>query len=350
MKPHANAGLYLVIPILSILSGCLDVNVRTNVSADGSSERVVSMKLGSREVPASAFPVTTDSTWHIEWKETGEKDQKYEYVARKTFASPEELRREYEVRPDTGAMKLSVSLQKRFEWFYTYYDYRETYSRRNLFAHVPVSEYLTKDEIDRYLYGEKSDSLKAKVKMWENRNLFEEFFGPLVAEAQRRNDPQLPASSLAGKKNELFLRLMEAEDKPKDRDKKVSDSTGDDESIDLALKVFADVLHTTEVLTLRSVAEQAWASITEKMEKDKHPDTWTCSLQMPGLLLAANSNTVEGNLITWEFSADQIAVGDYVMQASSRTTNVWAFVVTGGVALLAVLLGILRFPRRRTAG
>ena len=348
MKRSANVILYLAIPVLSTMSGCLDVNVRTTVSSDGSSERVVSMKLDSHDVPGNAFPVTTDSTWRVEWKETGDKEGKFEYIATKKFGSPDDLQREYSSRPDTGAIGLNVSLHKRFEWFYTYFEYREEYTRHNIFNNVPVSDYLSKDEIDRYLHGEESDSLKAKVKMWDDRNLFEEFFRPLLAEARRRNDPALPPVLLSEKKDELFHRVMAADDEHKGGNKKEPDSTQNDPTVEVALRAFADVLHTREVLSLQPVANQAWTSIVEKLDKDKHPDSWTCALQMPGLLLSTNSDQVDGNLVSWKFTADQIRVGDYVMQASSRTTNVWAFVVTGAAALLVILMAILALLRRRT--
>ncbi len=342
-----SAVLYLLIPALSSMPGCLDVNVRTTVSSDGSSERVVSMKLDSQTVPEAAFPVTSDSTWHVEWKETGDKDARFEYIARKSFSSPDDLHREYSGRIDSGAIGLSVSLQKRFEWFYTYFDYREVYTRRNLFNNVPVSDYLSKDEINRYLHGEQTDSLKTKVKMWEDRNLFEEFFRPLLAEARRRNDPALPPSLLLEKKEELFRKVMAAENEHKSDGKGKGDSTSHDPTVDLALRVFAGVVRTNAVLALQTVADQTWEAIAEKLEKDKHPDSWTCSLQMPGLLLSTNSDVVDGNLITWKFSADQIRVGDYVMQATSRTTNVWAFVITGAAALLVLLMAVFALLRRR---
>ena len=347
MKRHPQVAVWLMIPALLAVSGCLEVKVRTTVSADGSSERVVSMETSSRNVPEAAFPVTTDSTWRVEWKDSVGKDGKYEYVARKRFQTPGDLSREYSARPDTGPIGLRVSLHKRFEWFYSYFDYREVYTRRNIFNNVPVSDFLTKDEIERYVHGEESDSLKLKTKTWDDRNTFEEFFRPLVVEAQRRNDPALPPSLLTGKKEELFLRVMAAENEDKKGNKKGADSTDHAPEIELALRMIADVLHTPAVFSLRPAADQAWTGIVEKMGNDRHPDSWTCSLQMPGLLLATNSNVVDGNLVTWKIDADRLKVGDYAMQATSRTANVWAFVVTGAAALAVIIMAVVTFFRRR---
>jgi len=358
MKRSMIAVLGFLIPALMPLSGCLEVHVRTTVSADGSSERVISMKRSSKELPAGAYPVAFDSTWSVEWKETGEKDDKFEYVARKTFKTPDDLQREYSSRPDTGAIGIQVSIDKKFEWFYTYLDYKEVYTKRNAIQDVPVIDYLTKDEIERYVRGEQSDSLKRKVEMWDMRNYFEEFYRSLFAEAQRRNDPALPASLLSEKKDELFAAIgaVDSVDKKKKENansagkKSGTSSAGSAEKEadvpGLVLRGCAEALHTKAVFALRPAADEAWITIQEKEGKSKHPDNWTCAVQMPGLLLESNSDKVEGNVITWKFSAGQIHVGDYSMHASSRVANIWAFVVTGIVALLVVIMAVLAVFRR----
>lgn len=330
----------LLAMMVLVLPGCLDVNVRTVVSSDGSSERTISLKTNSRVLPEGAFPVPLDSTWSVEWKETGQKDQAYEYVARKTFRTPEDLHREYAGRRDTAAVALGVSIEKRFRWFYTYLDYREVYSMRNSINNVPVTDFLTKDEIERYVRGEKSDSLKRKVELWDTRNLFEEFYRPLLEEVTRRNDPALPPSLLTAKKEELFRGVIEADSAQKQA--KMKDSTlKEPEPAQFLLTVAAKVLGTRSVMSLEPVVNAIWLGVEAKEAAPKRPDTWTCALQMPGLLLGTNSTSVEGNLVTWNFTADQIHVGNYSMEASSRVANVWAFVLTGIAALAVVGMGII---------
>src|ERR1700690_2273103 len=202
MKRFGDAALCLFLPAVLFLSGCLDEEVRTKISADGSSERAISLKLATKKLPEGAFPVPGDSTWAVEWKEIKEKDAKFEYVARKKFQTPDELHREYAALPDTAPIGLTVSVKKRFEWFFTYIDYDEVYIYRNPFRSVPVTDFLTREEIERFQRGDRSELLKEKFKRWEDRNLFEEVYGALVAEAERRNDPALSASLLAAKKED----------------------------------------------------------------------------------------------------------------------------------------------------
>ena len=343
MKRYTDATLVMCVPMLLFFSGCLEEHVRTTISADGSSERIISMKLPSKNLPDKAFPVPVGSSWSVEWKETGEKDStsKYEYIARKTFRTPDDLHHEYAALPDTGALGITISVNKRFGWFFTYIDYQETYTYRNPFGNVPISNYLTKEEIERFQRDDKNDSLNRKVERWSDRDEFEEFYRLLVAETRRRSDPALPASLLEEKKEECFARVEAVDSANKRADKNAVDLT----TIPLnnaqdVLNILTKVLKTNAILDLLPVAEQGLAVIEEKENRVKHPDGWTYEVQMPGLILETNSNAVEGNTITWKFNPNQIKVGNYTMRAASRVSNMWAFVVTGIAALLIVLIVI----------
>ena len=343
MKYSLAFTLALCIPLF-VFPGCLEEHVRTTISADGSSERSISLKLPAKELPEKAFPVPADSTWSVEWKETGDKDStlKYEYTARKIFSTPEELRREYAALPDTGGMSIGVSVDKRFQWFFTYLDYTETYIYHNPFTNVPVTDYLTRSEIEQFQHGEQNDELKHKVDRWSSRNEFEEIYRPLVAEAQRRQNPQLSASLLIAKKDECFNTIIAVDSANKVDSLKTPLKTARD-----VLTLLTKVVGTDELLSFEQVVEQELAAVEEKEHKMKHPDGWTYTTQMPGLILETNSNALEGNTITWKFTPDQIKVGDYTMHAVSRVANTWAFIVTGAAVLLVLLLAVRASFRRR---
>jgi hypothetical protein len=347
MKPHRHASLFLIVPTLLLFSGCLEEHVRTTISPDGSIERVISLKLPSRELPKNVFPAPADSTWSVEWKEIREKEDKFEYIATKKFQNPDDFRREYAAPRDTGAIGLRVSVEKKFEWFFTYIEYTEAYTYRNPFGYVPISDYLTRQEIERFQRGEENDTLKQQVKRWNDREEFEEVYRSLVAEAVRRNDPDLPASLLMEKKEECFAQIEALDSTKSGVDENAADSS--QQKIDIpqyAIAHFARVLGTPAILKYLPVARQAVAVMEQKESKIIHPDGWNYSVQMPGLILETNSNEVEGNAASWKFGLDQVKVGEYVMHASSRVTNIWTFVVTGFPALL-VILGALRLSFRR---
>ncbi|MBO6030387.1 MAG: hypothetical protein J6Q22_02855, partial [Prevotella sp.] len=53
---------------------------------------------------------------------------------------------------------------------------------------------------------------------------------------------------------------------------------------------------------------------------------------------------IEGNLIRYKFSGERLIPHPYVISATSRVTNVWAFIVTFLVILLAI--GSFLYRRR----
>jgi hypothetical protein len=347
MKRYANILLWLCAPMLFFLSGCLDEDVRTIVSADGSSERVYSLQNSTQILPDNAFPRPFDDSWTVEWKKPRATDSAYTYTARKKFATPEALSGEYTGARDTGIVGISVSLKKRFEWFYSYLDYRESYVMRNKLVTVPITEFMTKEEIERYIRGESSDSLKQKVERWDFRNLYEAFYAELLAEAERRSDRELTPTHLSQRKEELYRGLMTLDSidhadrkEGDDSTKKVFDNNKN------VLKFSATILGNA-ILKYEAFTDSAIQQIYSKKNPGGHPDSWTSSVQMPGILLATNSASLEGNSASWKFASGQIHAGEYVMTASSRVTNVWAFVVTGIVALAVAILGIVGVVRRR---
>ena len=380
MKRHNAMRVSLFVPILMLFSGCLDIDVRTVISSDGSSERIVTVKRDTTLLPPCAVPAAADSTWSVEWKKATEGGSKYQYTARKRFQTPEDLMREYAAAPGTTTVSVRVTLNKTFEWFYTYFDYSEVYTYHNLYKNVPVSEYLTKEEIEEYQHGKEIEEYQTtvapdgkgstaqlkstehakqpfeeKVKEWRERNSFEELYRPIIAEIQRRNDPALPASLLNEKKEELFRDFM-ASDTSKKAGKdagakmKGTKKSPDDpvsEGADEALKGLKQIFKTDAVLSLRPVIKDAIAAVLAKDDAMKSPDSWVNSVQMPGLVLESNSRTVEGNTVTWKFKAGQVKVADYVMHAGSRVRNIWAYVVTGLVALVVVFLAVRTAFRRR---
>jgi hypothetical protein len=337
----------VLVPAMLLISGCLDVNVRTSVSSDGSSERTIMTRTNSKSVPPGMFPVATDSSWKVEWKETDDKENRYEYIAGKQFANPDELRREYARLSDTGAVGIDVMLEKRFQWFYTYLDYRETYIRREPGLLVPLTQFMTEEEINRYVYGDKSDSLKKKIDEWTGRNMFEQIYRPMVDEAARLNNPALPSALLEEKKETIYAAIVKADTAGRASGSPDSTRKGVDTPDDV-LRVMREELKIPAVELLRPVIVRAW----EKLESDaggekKTPDSWTCTVQMPGILLGTNSTIVEGNSVTWKFGADQIRAGHFIMRASSRVANVWAFVVSGFVVIIAIGAAVWGRVRRR---
>jgi hypothetical protein len=185
MTSYNKMILTLLIPLVISISGCLDEKVKTTINSDGSCQRMISMKLQSKSVPERAFPIAFKG-WQEEWRACSDTSTPYEYIATKSFRTPAELHDEYLPDSLTRAMRIDVAIEKRFQWFFTYIDYRETYIYQNPYGHVPVTNFLTTEEIDRFQRSEENDTLK-KVEHWIQRDQFEEFYAVLVNEADRKS-------------------------------------------------------------------------------------------------------------------------------------------------------------------
>ncbi|HEX9934347.1 MAG TPA: hypothetical protein VGB38_04045, partial [bacterium] len=151
---------FAVLTLMS-LAGCREITTTTQVRRDGSCIRTVSIRTGSTSVDsvfAGPFTIPVDSTWtkSIEREKTG--DKKLIYTAIKTFRSALDLARAY-LRPEDGKLHvvIDIRLDRRFRWFNTFYTYQETIKASNPFISVPISDYLTADELA--LYYLKEDTL-----------------------------------------------------------------------------------------------------------------------------------------------------------------------------------------------
>jgi hypothetical protein len=347
MNPISKIIITLVFPLLISLTGCLDEKVKTTINSDGSCQRTISMKLQSKTVPEKAFPLGSDG-WSIEWKVSGDTSAPYEYIATKSFRTPEEFHAEYLSDSVSRAMRIDASIEKRFQWFYTYIDYKEKYLFKNPYGHIPIANYLTPEEIEQFQRGEKEEILKEKVERWIERDEFEELYAVLTNAAERMNDPMLPPS-LLGDNKERFAGMLAADDSTKKAGKKYSDTTLTEAQIilNIYLEVGGKIFGKAATEKLRPAAVQALQAMQQKDELIKFPDTWEYATIMPGLLLESNGQTIQGNSVIWKFGPNQAKVAPYVMHASSRVVNVWAFIVTAGLLLLLVLVLLVSIVRRR---
>jgi hypothetical protein len=338
MTPILTIRTALFALALLALPGCLELDVDTTIHDDGSSDRRISLTRPVNTLPSEAFPRTTGAGWKGEWSADSGKKNSYLYTATKHFATPEELMAEYNNTSDSGAMSSHITLEKKFQWFYTYIDYREVYRKMHRPYRVPIERYMTPDEMHRYLRGEKSDSLENRMKEWADRDGFELVFESMVAGANRLNDPSLPASLLEQHKEELFQLFR---DDQSDTAKGKKGSEKKDEVME-GLQKISTILKTQTVMLLKPELDSAVALMMTEDDRYKSPDSWSCMVRMPGMLLETDGTSVEGTTITWKLKSGQLRCGDYEMHAVSRIANVWAFILTGVAVLLIVVLTFVR--------
>ena len=340
-------AITLLLPLLVSLTGCLEEKVKTIINSDGSCERTISMKLQSKTVPEKAFPLGSDG-WSVEWKVSGDTSAPYEYIATKSFRTPEEFRAEYSSDTVSRAMRIDASIEKRFQWFYTYIDYNEKYLFKNPYGHVPVTDFLTPEEIEQFQRGENDEVLKKKVEAWIEKDRFEDIYMIFIDNAEKLNDTAITASLLRENK-ERFSYLISKYDSTSKAKNIIIDKTLSEDQVMLTIftNVATEIFGKAITEKLRPIVLQIINSADAKEKLIKFPDTWEYTTTMSGLLLESNGQTIQGNSVTWKFTPDQAKVAPYVMHASSRVVNVWAFIVTAGLLLLLVLISVVSIIRRK---
>lgn len=339
-------------------TGCLEHNVKTTIHADGSCERTITLNPDTMGVPRTPFPLPAGASWDTTWTKTG--DAKHLLTFSKRFNNLEELSREYATPVDAGKIRLDIRARRLFRWFYTYYEYAETYGRFTDFTLVDPHVVLTEEEIERLTYSDTSNVLKEKREEWVNRNVYEALYTRLAQGAQLLQDGSLTPASMADHKEELFRILFGGSGDGKKKNdpdsilkeqssyrgtkaEMVSELRLTDEGVNAFTEIAARTFHSEAVWKLKDSIRTGWDAMTRMITgRGAAGDSFSNAVVLPGILLETNATDVLGSTATWKFGTDQLHLKGFEMRATSRVINGWAIAVTGVAAL--ALLGLLAVP------
>ena len=138
--------------VFVLLTACgTDYTIITRIFPDGSCERTMTVRVDSSKISGNPFYIPIDSSWTRETKMEHDsvKNKTFAIVSvSKKYASVEEMNKEF-CRSDVLSEQPDVRmrLKKKFRWFHTQYRYEETYVQQFPFRTIPISSYLTNDEV-----------------------------------------------------------------------------------------------------------------------------------------------------------------------------------------------------------
>ena len=324
-----------------LFAGCLDQETTTTVNTDGTCERrivVVSLQ--------SPFPLHVDATWDTTRATVGTEADSVKYVLKKTFASFEDLAKEYRHSGDNSHFGVRVSLEKQFRWFFTYFDYHEAYEKFTRDTLVPPEGFLTTDEMARYTYGDTSKALIDKVEQWHNRNLFEIVFGHARAAASVLPDSSATLAAMDAHKDAFYHSLFENVNG-------IPQIVGKDGEIDQAgLDSLARLASRMLVIKVSPALRTAFGEgVKAAFRHSFSPESkmgwsFTNIVSLPGTMLGTNAGQIKNGTVTWKLDMDRLSFIDYEMHAESRMVNTWPIVVTG-LVLAGLVVALVR--GRKTA-
>lgn len=341
----ARALSYAVLPL--ILSACLEIETTTEVHQDGSLSRTIVFAGDSSGLPTCLRVLGIDSSWALETKPP--EGKKWTIVATRTFPSVEEMAR---VLAGTRGRTIQITprLEKNFRWFFTQYRYSETWARVILIDEVPLSDYLSSQEIEAIKQGldkempdkSRGDSLAHKemgdrIMLWDSRNNFEAYYRGFLAGVTALGDPALTPAQVESKKEELFQATFK---QAGFRDSKLK---GFRES-------FERVLGTSTVLKAFAANEAGIRDVEQKLKFQDEVDgpVYRVNVVVPGIITSTNATSVEGTRVDWKDFMTYCWFGDFDMWVESSVVNWWAIIFSAAVLVFIVVMTLMGIVRGRT--
>ena len=329
MKNYKISIVVILLLLTAFLSSCEHhVQMKTKVHADGSLDKTIILESDDSTLTLrNYFNVGSNRGWQSSTKGINEKSKKFRYTFQKSFSSASKANSELAI-PSDSAFRVTSKFESRFRWFYTHLYYSDTYQAINKFD-LPVNDYLIKEDFQfiEKLPAEgrsisKADSLfltalnERIFDHYATRGYFEDYFKLLLDFTSDASQKQL----LKTHKETLFQLLSKMDNVDDNVLRKLTDSLG--VSVD-----FGSAYKKSKALVENKIKFMTWA-----MEgKYNH------IIEMPGEVVSHNADSVGGDKFYWTPSRLKFAFHDYTFFVETRKPNIWAWVISAVVLILASL-------------
>ena len=371
-----NIKIIAAMTLVLIMASCKNKDDRmlTVINADGTCSREYTFHSTQQwlSIPSEEdYDSIVDKTWERSWSVLGADSVRYPVPltealldsmqaqdlskplgnmlmvhVKKDYKSVEEMSAQiYRVERSHLAkvegIKASSQLEKHFKWFYTDYTFTETFANEDstLFP-IPLSQFLSADTASFWFTGQPNltrslsgaemkemlDGIEKKVSQWSNANWFAEICKVLSDHYDKVKNPPVSKERFISICDSLVM--LPCVLNPKD-----SESV-EEGVFDLLHDVFQSDVYTEFLRSYEGGLGQYGGLLSFGNNYD---------LVMPGRVLDAGMGEYDGEVIHYRLGGERMIPGDYTITATSRVTNVWAFIVT----ILVVLLAIGSFFYRR---
>jgi hypothetical protein len=333
--------------LMFMLAGCGGKEVRyyTRINPDGSIFKRVVIAGDSATVYKNPFAFDVTDGWSVSYDiEIGEddKDTVHLVMAEKIFQNADIAHASFYRELDTLEHEnIRIEHVSKYRWFYTFHSYKEVFEQKFPFKHVTLTDFLTEDE-RAYFLEEDTTVLeglsKEEIKQFEDQGdekwmdfLFTSLSMEFQLLLQQYADKQGFAISEAQKESIHNYIMSEQDDLPDFRH----------------LCTIADSIVGAGWVKA-AYDENYFSRFEEQCEDDLitlNADDFIAEIEVPGVLYQSNGHTLEGNKVQWRFEGDQFQYQDLVLEVNYRTTNTWAFILTG-CFILIFFTGLLYLRRK----
>lgn len=360
----------IILSVIALFYACNTANhqMYTRINPDGSCYREfkgsADSALVAGDTSKNRFPVKLDSSWKmsIYGKHAGDsilkQIDKQDYfsnfqdstflsyiIVQKEFPSVKDMADNFRFNnSDWDSVKPALSWDRKFRWFYTYYEFSETYPYQNPFTAIPVGNYLSTEEIAT-LYGNRSELYKGKIGIeirdmlndlegrsnaWLNRSVFEENYCFVLRYYSLMKNMPVDSASFARARDSVYLRF------------------GRDTLLPDVMDKFDSVLNTHFQTSYFTDYNPIQGELEKKYEKE-FPDytkgfgmELDYQLALPGKMLETNAPFMNGDTLKWKIDQYRFFFTDYKLFAASRKPNYWAFAATAIIVILSALAFLVK--------
>ena len=237
--------------------------------------------------------------------------------------------------------KATASLDKHFKWFYTDYTYKETLAITDINQIFPVSldRFVSADSASYWFTGEPNlaagltgaeqkemlDDIEARISHWLNACTMSFIYAQVWLRYNKIENPPVSKEQFLALKDSIVM-------SPAVRNMDLF------KSLSQVSNILKDFYQSDAYTPLLSDSTK-WERMLETKYKSYHNlVTMKPMLDyvMPGKVIDAGNGVVESNVVRYRFSGERLIPHPYNVTITSRVTNVWAFIVTFLVIVLAV--------------
>lgn len=333
----------IIILLALTLSGCREIEVKTIINTDGSFTRVITVKGDSAKVIRLYLPYPVDSSWTSEVVQDTADSTRYICTHTKHFQYDEDL--QDEIDQDTSWWKYvdrKIEITRSFRFFYSFVRYRETYKAANPSTVLDYRDYLSKQDL-RWIAGEiplnekdssAKEEIEGKIEKYLADVLVEELLLSFENGIRNLDDSLLQAIDVRMYKDSVHTYFFES-----------LYSTDGQPQLMKSIDMLALWTGKDEILQLHNADPSIFEDFNNKFiiyDNLIGMNAYNVVIEMPGLLTETNSYKLVGNQVKWRLNDQTFFFEDFEMYAESRVVNYWAFIVSGIVLLLLLIMLVVK--------
>ena len=268
-------------------------------------------------------------------------DSTRRYIITREFDRVEDMGSYPALMANEQPVTSAASLTKKFKWFYTDYTFTETFNGWDSTFNIPITDYMSREEASFMWSGypnlmegmtgneiaEAIDSYEEKVEMWEYTLVWDIWFQSLAEYYDYIKNPPVD--------RETFLSLRDSMARYA-WDKDVELFQGHERG------AFRDFFNTDTYFSSFEGNDEVSEELDARQEYLMNrlgavrylKGSYT--LGMPGSIIDPGRGAVENGAVVYKFDGACLITGDYAFTATSRAANVWAFLLSGLILIIAV--------------